>query len=105
MATGWIFCWLDSIATAIRDYRFTTTILLRAASPHRGIQSLKPLGNLGQQLAFDGQAGFGYRVWASSNLIQWTALGVPNEGSPATFLFSDRQATNLSSRFYRISKP
>jgi len=69
------------------------------------ISSLKTLGNGVQQLSFDGQIGFGYTVWASSNFVQWTALGAPKEGSPATFQFSDRQAANLRSRFYRLSRP
>ena len=73
--------------------------------PEPRIDGLKTLGNRGQQLTFVGQIGFGYTVWASTNLLQWTALGTPNEGSPATFHFSDRPAADLRSRFYRLSQP
>jgi hypothetical protein len=69
------------------------------------IKALKTLADGSHQLSFDGQVGFGYTVWASSNLVQWTALGVPNEGSPATFQFSDHPAASLASRFYRVSRP
>jgi hypothetical protein len=69
------------------------------------INGLKTLGNRGHQFSFDGQIGFGYTVWASTNFIQWTALGVPNEGNPAIFQFCDRTALNLHHRFYRLSRP
>jgi hypothetical protein len=69
------------------------------------INGLKTLGNRGHQLSFGGQIGFGYTVWASTNLVHWTALGVPNEGSPAAFQFTDLSATNLPSRLYRLSRP
>ena len=69
------------------------------------ISSLKPLANGDHQLSFRGEIGFGYSVWASTNLVQWTALGAPNEGSPTTYQFSDRQTANVRHRFYRLSKP
>src|SRR5665213_3546893 len=69
------------------------------------ISGLKTLGNRGHQLSFAGQTGFGYTVWASTNLVHWTALGVPNESSPAAFQFTDLSATNLPSRLYRLSRP
>jgi len=69
------------------------------------ITSLKTLTNRSQHLSFSGQPGFGYTVWASTNLVQWTSLGVPNEGSPATFQFTDLSATNLPARLYRLSRP
>jgi hypothetical protein len=67
------------------------------------ITSLKNLANR-HQLTFGGQIGLGYTVWASStNLVQWTALGVPNEASPGTFQFTDLSAANV--RLYRVSRP
>jgi hypothetical protein len=69
------------------------------------INSLTSLSNGGRQLSFDGHRGFGYRVWASTNLIEWTALGVPNEGNPATVQFNDLRAANLPDRYYRLSSP
>jgi len=69
------------------------------------ITGLKTLANRGHQLTFGGQTGFGYTVWASTNLVQWTALGVPNEVSPASFQFTDLSATNMPCRLYRLSRP
>jgi hypothetical protein len=69
------------------------------------ITSLKSFGNGGRQLSFDGPVGFGYRVWASANLLQWTSLGTPNDRNPATFQFNDLRAANVSDRYYRLSSP
>jgi hypothetical protein len=69
------------------------------------IRSLTKLASHSQQLAFTGQVGFGYTVWASGNLHQWTALGFPNAGNPGSFQFTDSSATNLSQRYYRVSRP
>lgn len=69
------------------------------------INRLKPLDRGGYQLSFSGQPGFGYRVWASTNLVQWTALGSANDGGPANYQFTDRPALNVRQRFYRISRP
>ena len=57
------------------------------------------------QLTFDGQIGFGYTIWASTNLIQWTALGAPNEHDRGTYRFCDPSAMNLRYRFYRLTSP
>jgi hypothetical protein len=94
---------LDAVGNPILQVYHNDT----AASNSSGlrINGLKTLGDGSRQLSFDGQVGFGYTVWASSNLVQWTALGVPNEGSPATFQFSDHPAASLASRFYRVSRP
>src|SRR5665213_1965425 len=69
------------------------------------ITTLKTLANRSQHLSFGGQAGFGYTVWASTNLVHWTALGVPNESGAETFQFTDLSATNLRCRLYRLSRP
>ena len=69
------------------------------------INGLKTLGNRGHQIFFGGQIGFDYTVWASTNLVHWTALGVPNEGSPGAFQFTDLSTTNVPSRLYRLSRP
>ncbi len=69
------------------------------------INGLKILGSGGHLLSFEGQIGFGYTVWGSTNLIHWTALGIPNEGSPGTFQFSDYPAAGVGDRFYRLSRP
>jgi len=76
-----------------------------SASANLRITSLKAISNHAHQLSFTGQSGFGYTVWASTNLTQWAALGIPNEVRPATFQFNDLAVTNTPGRYYRLSRP
>jgi hypothetical protein len=69
------------------------------------IDRLNMLEGGGYQLEFAGQPGYGYTVWASTNLAQWTVLGSPSESGPAIFQFTDRPAASLSNRSYRLSRP
>lgn len=94
---------LDTVGNPSLQVYHNNTTLINASAPR--ISGLKTLGNGGHLLSCDSQIGFGYRVWASTNLILWTALGTPNEGSPATLKFNDRSGPNLRSRFYRLSQP
>jgi hypothetical protein len=94
---------LNTNGTPVLQVYHNNTPLSSAPAPR--IKSLKTLANRGHQLSFDGPIGFGYTVWASTNLIQWTALGVPNESNPGSFQFSDGQAANMSHRLYRLSRP
>jgi hypothetical protein len=94
---------LDSNAIpGLRVYHNNTA--LRSTSAPR-INGFKTLPNRGHQFSFNGQIGFGYTVWASTNLVEWTVAGTPNEGSPANFQFTDNQSTNLPHRYYRLSRP
>jgi hypothetical protein len=94
---------LDTVGNPILQVYHNDTGSSNASVPR--IQGVTTLDNLGHQLSFEGQSGFGYTVWGSTNLVQWTALGTPNEGSPPTFQFSDRPGANLPHRFYRVSRP
>ena len=47
------------------------------------------------QLSLAGVPGYGYSIWASTNLSNWTAL----QTNASPFIFTDSQA--LPSRFYR----
>jgi roadblock/LC7 domain-containing protein len=94
---------LDNTGNPMLQVYHNNTASSSAFTPR--LNGLKPPGNGGYQLSFGGQIGFGYRVWASTDMIQWTALGAPNEGSPATFQFSDLSAASSRSRFYRLTKP
>ena len=94
---------LDAVGNPILQVYHNDTALSNSSGLR--IKNLKTLADGSRRLSFNGQAGFGYTVWGSTNLVHWTALGIPNEGSPATFQFSDPPATNLPSRFYRVSRP
>ncbi len=94
---------LDNTGNPMLQVYHNNTASSNASIPR--LNGLKTLGNGACQLSFGGQLGFGYTVWASTSLTQWTALGAPNEGSPPSFQFSDFSAPSLRPRFYRLSRP
>ena len=55
-------------------------------------------------LSASGNPGFLYVFWGSTNLVNWNWLGVRSNAT-GTVQFSDLQATNHPSRFYRVSIP
>jgi len=61
------------------------------------------------QLSFSNILGGTFSVVATTDLKQpltnWTSLGGAIESPPGTFQFTDPQATNLPTRFYRVSSP
>jgi beta-galactosidase/beta-glucuronidase len=56
-------------------------------------------------MTFAGLAHFGFSVWGSTNLTNWTWVGPTTESSPGQYQFYDFGSTNLPSRFYRLSAP
>jgi len=67
------------------------------------------LGNGNVQFGFTNLGGLSYTVLASTNvaapLNTWSNLGAAVEAPPSTFTFTDLQATNYPSRFYRVQGP
>jgi hypothetical protein len=57
------------------------------------------------QLVINGQAGASYSVMASPDLSTWQVVGMATEISPGVFEFTDADAPNYSTRFYRLSFP
>lgn len=47
----------------------------------------------------------GYRIEASTNLVDWEAIGVATQGASGAFEFEDVTAAEFSSRFYRVVTP
>lgn len=94
---------LDSGGSPTLQVYHNHTTSSRVSAPR--ISRLQALEAGGQQLTFAGQIAFGYRVWSSTNLVQWTLRGAPNESSPVTFQFTDRGAANMRHHFYRVSQP
>jgi hypothetical protein len=56
-------------------------------------------------LSFTGGPYWSYRVWASTNLVNWELLGPATETAPGVFRFSDSSATNWPLRFYKAGAP
>jgi hypothetical protein len=56
-------------------------------------------------ITFAGIAGYAYLVQATTNLVTptWTTIGTTNAGTNGLFIFSDLEATNYTSRYYRSS--
>ncbi len=63
----------------------------------------------GFQLNFTNLTGLGFSVLGSTNvavpLTNWTVLGAPVENPPGRYQFTDPQATNNPTRFYRVRSP
>lgn len=59
----------------------------------------------GVVLNFSGSSNATYRLWASSNLLEWISLGVAQPTTNGWFQFLDADATNLPLRFYRAGAP
>ena len=57
------------------------------------------------ELNFSGQTNGTYRVWASTNLTYWEALGTATATSNGWFNYLDGDATNWPRRFYRAGAP
>jgi hypothetical protein len=55
----------------------------------------------GFHLTISGDAGPGYTVFASSNLVDWVAIW-SNNSPPMPFLFVDPASTNYNQRFYKV---
>ena len=62
--------------------------------------TISPAGSL---LQFSADPAFTYTVEASTNQLQWQAIGDATSGSlPDSFQFRDAAASSISARFYRV---
>jgi hypothetical protein len=57
------------------------------------------------QFGYSNSDGRTYRVFASTNLADWSAIGTATQTSPGLFQFTDLQATNIPRRFYQLRSP
>lgn len=56
-------------------------------------------------LTFNGSSNATYRIWASTNLLEWDELGTATETPPGLYQFTDPAASNWAARFYRVGAP
>ena len=54
------------------------------------------------QMKLSGPAGRVYLLEASTNLVDWEAVGVGTGQADGSFAFDDPDAATLSNRFYRV---
>jgi hypothetical protein len=59
----------------------------------------------GFQVLFSGASNSAYRVWASTDLVNWLPLGTASEIAPGVFRYLDPAAASFPQRFYRAGTP
>jgi hypothetical protein len=71
--------------------------------------SFLALPNGAFQFSFTNLPGLSFTVLGTTNLTlplsNWTVLGAPVEGPAGQYQFTDTQATNSASQFYRVRSP
>jgi hypothetical protein len=82
----------------------TLTVNLIPA-PVIDLTSLTLGSNGGFSFTFSGFTNATYRVWTSTNLSTWSALGAATSSPSGFFGFTDTTATNGPQRFYRVTSP
>ncbi len=76
-------------------------------------RSLYLISNRVFSLTFNADTNATYRVWASTNLTTWSALGSPTQSAPGLFLYTDPSNSSFGqsrvqyyrTRFYRVTSP
>ncbi len=88
---------LDSLPATV-----TVNVLLPPAPRFTGLLFLT---NGSLQLTFTGGANSTYRVWSSTNLSDWVAIGTAQTVSSGVYRFVDTSAAVWPYRFYRAGAP
>jgi hypothetical protein len=57
------------------------------------------------QIQFAGATDLPYGIWASTNLVDWSEIGIANQLTPGNFQFTDTTVTNFPGRFYELRIP
>jgi hypothetical protein len=57
------------------------------------------------QLNFSGVNDLPYAIWASTDLLDWSQIGIASQPSAGAFQFNDLAATNYPARFYQVRLP
>jgi len=98
---------VTNVAGAVTSATVTLTVLTPVPPTLGGITASS---STGVQFTITGTAGFGYRVWGTTNLnlgpvtTTWTLLG-SNTFTVSPVVFTDPQATNYPQRFYTVTVP
>jgi hypothetical protein len=69
------------------------------------LSDVKKLGDGTVQFEYADNSSQSYGVFASSNLIDWAAIGTAAQISPGLYQFTDTAATNYPRRFYQLRSP
>ena len=83
-------------------------MVLRIIPPVAGIIELTAFARLpggAFQFAYSNASAQSFTVFASTNLVNWNAIGAATQTSPGWFQFTDSGATNFSHRYYQLRSP
>jgi hypothetical protein len=69
------------------------------------ITSIAPGQNGKPHLRIRGKAGRSHIVETSTDMVNWTKVGVASASSDSEFEFNDTQSANTEARFYRVVSP
>ncbi len=69
------------------------------------LTGLTTLGRGAFQFAYTNSSGQPCSVYASTNLLGWTAIGAATQILPGLYQFADPAATNYPRRFYQLRSP
>lgn len=74
-------------------------------TPIPNLNASSSLTGAGFNLRFAGGPYWTYRVWGSTNLVNWELLGAAEEFQPGQFRYLDTDSTNWPQRFYKAGSP
>jgi hypothetical protein len=92
--------WVTSFGNGIKVGSTVSTGSLLPGTLKVDASSLKQSGSVNLVLQ-QATAGASYVIWASTNLVNWTALGTNNVGTNGVAQFSDTNAGGNVRRYYR----
>jgi hypothetical protein len=84
------------------ELRFGTSWAVVTPPPPSLLTSLKKLSNGAFQFAYTNNSAQNNNVYASTNLVNWLAIGAATQVSSGVFQFTDPAATNYAQRFYKL---
>jgi len=92
----------DSHQLIVRGREPNTQLSTITIAPAYGVLQIARNANRSILLTAFGQSGHTYDVQASTNLVDWTSLGLAAPDSSSALSFTDAAAASLPKRFYRL---
>ena len=83
----------------------STNAVLMVVVPASALKNFQTMANGTFHFEFSGTANQTYSLWTSTNLTQWSKIGVSTQDAPGQFEANDATAPNYSSRFYQLRWP
>jgi hypothetical protein len=102
-ASGAAYSHFDFVANDLKGASAPATVRVNVLPPEppRFIDIQRVAGG-SCRLLFEGHANTAYRISASSDLMNWEDIGVPEQLASGLFAYEDNQAPQFANRFYRV---